>query len=42
MFMNHIEDMGSLTYLVFTKSGTYYNIAKDFGQVKVETIETEY
>ena len=42
MFMNHIENMGWITSLVFTESGTDYNIAKDFGQVKVETIETDY
>ena len=34
--------MGWLTSLVFTKSGTYYNIAKDFGQVQLETTKTEY
>ena len=42
MFMNQIENMGWITYLVFTESGTYYNIAKDFGQVKIETIEIDY
>ena len=42
MFMNHIKNMGWLTSLVFTESGTNYNIAKDFGQFKLETIETEY
>ena len=42
MFMNHIENMGWITSLVFTKSATDYNIVKDFGQVKVETIETDY
>ena len=40
--MNHIENMGWITSLGFTKSGTDYNIAKDFGQVKIETIETDY
>ena len=40
--MNHIKNMGLLTSLVFTKSGTEYNIAKDFGQVKLDTIEIEY
>ena len=39
--MNHIENMGWITSLVFTESGTNYNIAKDFGQVKIETIETD-
>ena len=34
--------MGWLTSIVFTKSGTYYNIDKDFGQVKIETTETDY
>ena len=29
MFMNKIENMGWLTSLVFSESGTYYNIAKD-------------
>ena len=38
MFMNHIKNMGWITYLVFTKSDTDYNIAKDFGQVRIETI----
>ena len=42
MFMNHIENMVCITSLVFTESGTYYNIAKDFGQVRIETIETDY
>ena len=40
--MNHIKNMGWITYLVLTESGTYYNIEKDFGQVKIETIETDY
>ena len=40
ILMNHIKNMGWLKYLVFTKSGTYYNIAKYFGEVKLETIET--
>ena len=40
--MNHIENMGWITSLIFTKLGTDYNIAKDFGQVKIETIETYY
>ena len=31
-----------ITSLVFTESGTDYNIAKDVGQVKIETIETDY
>ena len=42
MLMNHIKNMGWLTYIVSTKSVTDYIIAKDFGQVKLETIETEY
>ena len=42
MFMNHIENMGWITSLVFTESGAYYNIAKYFGQVKTETIDKYY
>ena len=42
MFMNHIENMGWITSLIFTESGTYYNIVKVFGQVRIETIETDY
>ena len=42
MFMNQIKNMGCITSLVFTESGTYYNIVKYFGQVKIETIETDY
>ena len=42
MFMNHIKNMGWLQFLVFAESVTDYNIAKDFGQVKLETIKTEY
>ena len=42
MFMNHIENMGWITSLVFTESGTDYNIAKDFGQVRIQTIDTDY
>ena len=42
MFMNHIKNMGWITSIVFAESGTYYNIAKDFGQLKIETIETDY
>ena len=42
MFMNHIKNMGWITSLVFTKSGTDYNIANYFGQVRIETIETDY
>ena len=34
--------MGWIKSLVFTKSGTYYNIAKDFVKVIIETIETDY
>ena len=42
MFMNHIENMGWITSLVSTESGTDYNIVNHFGQVKIETIETDY
>ena len=42
MFINHIENMGWITSLVFAESGTDYNIAKDFGQVIIETTETDY
>ena len=42
MLMNHIKNMGCITSLVFTKSGTDYNIAKDFGQVRIYTIEKYY
>ena len=42
MFMNHIKNMGWLTSLVCTKSGTAYKTAKYFGQVKLETIKTSY
>ena len=42
IFINHIKNIGWLTPLVFTESGTYYNTAKDFGQVKLETIDKEY
>ena len=40
--MNHINNMGWITCLIFIESGTYKNIAKDFGQVIIETIETYY
>ena len=40
MFMNHIKNMVFLTSIVFTESGIDYNIAKDFGQFKLDTIET--
>ena len=40
--MNCIENMGWITSLIFTESGTYYNIVKVFGQVRIETIETDY
>ena len=40
--MNHIENMGWITSFIFTESSKDYNIAKYFGQVKIETIETEY
>ena len=42
MFMNNVKNMGWLTSLVFTESGIDYNIAKDFGQVKLDTIKKEY
>ena len=42
MFMNHIKNMGWITSLIFTESGTDYNNAKYFGQVKIETMETDY
>ena len=42
MIMNHIQNMGWIIFLVFTESGTDYNIAKDFGQVIIETIEIDY
>ena len=32
MFMNNIENMGWLTSIVFTESGTDYNTANNFGQ----------
>ena len=40
--MNHIENMVWITSLVFTELGTYYNIAKAFEQVKIDTIEIDY
>ena len=40
--MNHIKNMGCSTSLVFNKSGIDYNIMKDFGKVKLETIDIEY
>ena len=42
MFMDHIENMGRITSLVLAKVDTDYNIAKDFGQFRIETIETDY
>ena len=39
--MARIENMGWITSLVFTESCIDYN-AKDFEQVKIETIETDY
>ena len=38
MFMDHIEDMGRITSLVFNESGTYYNIAKYLVPFRIETI----
>ena len=40
--MNHIKNMGWIASIIFTESGTDYNIAKYFGQVKIETIEICY
>ena len=42
MFMNHIKDIDWIKSPVFTKSATDYNIAKDFGQVRLDTIQTDY
>ena len=42
IFMNHIKNMGWITSLIFTESGTDYNITKDFGQFKIEALETDY
>ena len=42
MFMNNIINMVWLKYLIFTESGTYYNIANHFGWVKLDTIDMEY
>ena len=42
MFMNHIKNMVWITFLVFTESVTNYSIAKDFQQVRIETIYTDY
>ena len=42
MLMINIENMGWITSLVFTESGRDYNIVKDFGKVRLETIETDY
>ena len=39
MFMTHIKNMGCITSLVFTKLGIDYNTAKDFGEVRIGTIE---
>ena len=38
MFMNHIKNMGWITSIVFTESGTDYSIAKDYGKVRIEAI----
>ena len=40
--MNHIKNMGWITYLVFTKSGTDNSTVKDFVYVRIETIKTDY
>ena len=42
MFMNHIENMGWITSLVFVESGTYYNIANNFRQFRIDSIEIDY
>ena len=42
MFINHIKNMGLIISLIFTESGTYYNIAKDFVRIRIETIEKDY
>ena len=42
MFINHITNMVWLTSIVFTESGTHYNIANYFLLVKLKTIEMEY
>ena len=42
MFVNHIKNMGWIIYLDFTESVTDYNIAKEFVQVKIETIDTDH
>ena len=39
--MNHIENMGWITSLVLTESSTDYSIAKDFGRVRIDTIEID-
>ena len=42
MSMNHIKILGWITSIVFTKSSIDDNIARDFVQVRVETIEKYY
>ena len=42
MFINHIENMGWVTSLVFTESGTDYNIENYFVRVQLNKIEMEY
>ena len=42
IFTIDTKNMGWFTSLVFTKLGKGYNIAKDFGHIRLETIETEY
>ena len=42
MFMNYIKNMGWMTSLVFTESGTEYKIPKNFDQIKLETVKTNY
>ena len=38
MFMDHIENMGRITSLVFNESGIYYNIANYLVPFRIETI----
>ena len=42
MYMNHIKNMGWITFLVFTELSTDYNMVKYDGQFKIETIELDY
>ena len=42
MFMNHIENIGLFTSLVFSVSETDYAITKDFGVLRLGMIEITY